>query len=249
MKGVGHLFSIPLRAEPSSKSEMVSQILFGETYQVIEQKSDWCLIQTDFDQYQGWINEAQFFHFVHTPSGQSYIIPSSLTWLQTPKIKLALPAGAQVFYQEDGKIETCCGYKGKLLYAMPPGQGILEVAQQFLMAPYLWGGRSYFGIDCSGFVQIAYKILGHALPRDAKDQALVGKTLGFLDNCQAGDLAFFENEQGKIVHVGIMLNPNQIIHAYGHVRVDNIDSTGIWSKEYKKYSHRLRLIKRPFSNA
>ncbi|NTW32657.1 MAG: C40 family peptidase, partial [Bacteroidetes bacterium] len=121
---------------------------------------------------------------------------------------------------------------------------IVENAYMYLDAPYLWGGRSPFGIDCSGFVQMVYKLIGIRLPRDASQQASQGTTINFLSEAVPGDIAFFDNEDGIIVHTGIIINNGQIIHASGRVRIDNLDHEGIFQVKTKKYTHKLRLIKR-----
>jgi cell wall-associated NlpC family hydrolase len=121
---------------------------------------------------------------------------------------------------------------------------IKETAYLFLNAPYLWGGRSPFGIDCSGFTQLVYKLNGYKLPRDARQQVELGSPLSFVEEAEAGDLAFFDNEEGNIVHVGIILENQQIIHASGSVRIDKFDHYGIFHSDNKKYSHMLRVIKK-----
>ena len=123
-------------------------------------------------------------------------------------------------------------------------ESIVEDALGFLNAPYLWGGRSFFGIDCSGFTQIIYKINGIKLPRDAYQQVEYGEALDFVEEAKGGDLAFFENENGDIIHVGIMLDDQKIIHAHGKVRIDELDSVGVFNKEQNKHTHKLRIIKR-----
>ena len=123
-------------------------------------------------------------------------------------------------------------------------ESIVEDALGFLNAPYLWGGRSFFGIDCSGFTQIIYKINGIKLPRDAYQQVECGEALDFVEEAKGGDLAFFENENGDIIHVGIMLDDQKIIHAHGKVRIDELDSIGVFNKEQNKHTHKLRIIKR-----
>jgi cell wall-associated NlpC family hydrolase len=121
---------------------------------------------------------------------------------------------------------------------------LIENAYIYLNAPYLWGGRSPLGIDCSGFTQLLYKLNGVQLPRDASQQAKVGQTLSFVEESEAGDLAFFDNEEGNIIHVGMVLDNNRIIHASGKVRIDRLDHQGIYNVDTHKYSHRLRLIKK-----
>ena len=120
---------------------------------------------------------------------------------------------------------------------------IITTALRFLNSPYLWGGRTPLGIDCSGFTQMVYRLQGIDLPRDAYQQSEVGTTLSFIEESEAGDLAFFDDQEGKITHVGIMLEDNHIIHASGKVRIDRIDQQGIFNKETGKHTHKLRLIK------
>ncbi len=117
-------------------------------------------------------------------------------------------------------------------------------AMSFLNMPYLWGGRSPAGIDCSGFTNIVYKLAGIRLRRDAWQQSEQGILINFIDEARPGDLAFFQNEEGKIIHVGIILQQQKIIHASGRVRIDTIDHYGIYDEELKKYTHQLRLIRR-----
>jgi gamma-D-glutamyl-L-lysine dipeptidyl-peptidase len=121
---------------------------------------------------------------------------------------------------------------------------IIKFARRYLYAPYLWGGKSPFGIDCSGFTQVVFRMAGVRLRRDASQQAEQGRLVDFVDQTQAGDLAFFENDKGKIVHVGIVMEGNQIIHAAGQVRIDRLDHQGIYNEERRLYSHKLRIIKR-----
>ena len=121
---------------------------------------------------------------------------------------------------------------------------LIKTAYMYLNTPYLWGGRSPMGIDCSGFTQMVYKINGIPLKRDASQQAQEGETLSFIEESEAGDLAFFDDKEGKITHVGLLLEKNHIIHAHGSVRIDQIDQTGIFNSETKTHSHKLRMIKK-----
>ena len=108
----------------------------------------------------------------------------------------------------------------------------------------MWGGKSPFGIDCSGLVQCVYQLHGVQLPRDAHQQATHGQTLGFIDESEPGDLAFFDDDEGKIIHVGLLLENNYILHAHGKVRIDRIDQTGIYNVDTQQHTHKLRIIKK-----
>jgi cell wall-associated NlpC family hydrolase len=123
-------------------------------------------------------------------------------------------------------------------------KGITEDAMLYLNSPYQWGGRSPFGIDCSGFAQMVYKLKKIKLLRDASQQATQGEVVNLLEEAEPGDLAFFDNEEGNITHVGILLDHFRVIHASGSVRIDSIDHEGIYDEKQGKYTHRLRLMKR-----
>jgi hypothetical protein len=245
MIGICTLSNIPLRKEASSQSEIVSMILFGETFTIEDQTTEWMKVTTAADSYSGFISSKQctlltqpIEHFEPSTGYPFSILSSDLGVVM-------VPFGAQLPNYVDGKC-TINNITYTVLSPQTPQayKDIAAMAKQFLNVPYLWGGRSVFGIDCSGYTQAVYKALGTQLPRDAYQQAEVGKTIAFLDEVQPGDLAFFDNEEGKITHVGIMLNPHQIIHASGQVRIDPIDSHGIMNTETQQYSHKLRIIKR-----
>ena len=121
---------------------------------------------------------------------------------------------------------------------------LVKTAFLYLNAPYLWGGKTPFGIDCSGFTQMVYKLNGYKLLRDVSQQATQGEALSFIEESQPGDLAFFDNSEGEIVHVGIIMKDNYIIHAYGKVRIDRLDQSGIYNTEARKHTHKLRVIKK-----
>lgn len=252
--GICILSIIPCRKEPASTSEMVTQLLFGETYSVIEEKEDWIKIKTHFDNYPCWISikQHQYISSSDMNNLSSNILNSEFVQIIHNKTtKLAFPItigatlpnlknnqsffGSQEFYF-DGLTSD---FKQK-----KSAEEIKQTAFLFLNAPYLWGGRSPFGIDCSGFTQLIFKLNGHTLPRDASQQVELGTPLSFVEEAEVGDLAFFDNEQGSIVHVGLIIGPNEIIHASGSVRVDKFDHYGIFHSDTKKYSHMLRVIKR-----
>ena len=236
---------------------MVTQLLFGETVKIYEEKKgDWRRIKTAFDDYDCWVDKKQIteisieefddindksrvlsgelVHVIHNKSTEEFIPIVLGSFLPNyNKNKVSFNVTDYVF---DGlTFDTSKeSLKNKLV----------ENAYLYLNTPYLWGGRSPFGIDCSGFTQLLYKLNGVKLPRDASQQAKVGQTLSFVEESEAGDLAFFDNEEGNIIHVGMVLENNRIIHASGKVRIDRLDHQGIYNVDTNKYSHRLRLIKK-----
>jgi gamma-D-glutamyl-L-lysine dipeptidyl-peptidase len=254
--GVCNLSLVPLRAEASDKSEMTSQLLFGDHFKVLEQTEKWVRIQTAFDDYQGWIDNKQFLAVKKETYDQSNAL-QALTGLQVyhPVMKqhsremLRLVAGSSlpVYNGSDCTLEGDVYKLSDIGFEPDPAKfydQVVESAKFYLHTPYLWGGRSVFGIDCSGFSQMVYKLCGVALKRDAWQQAMQGETVDFIQEARAGDLAFFDNEEGRIIHVGIMLADQQIIHASGKVKIDRIDSQGIYSADLQRYTHKLRIIKR-----
>jgi hypothetical protein len=255
--GICLLSVVPGRKEPSHASEMVTQLLFGEHYEVIEEKEGWVRVRNDFDSYTCWISARQHNRipepiFRKIRSTSPHFTAEPVQQVRDVEKRRAFPVliGSALPLFENGSFvieNRHFSFQGKtaaLKNAHSGGNEIEATAALFLNAPYLWGGRSYFGIDCSGFVQTVYKLNGVKLPRDAAEQVSQGKALDFVEEAEKGDLAFFDNETGKIVHVGIMLGDEKIIHASGSVRVDKIDHFGIFNLETKKYSHNLRVIKR-----
>ncbi|MBC7744768.1 MAG: C40 family peptidase [Flavobacterium sp.] len=254
--GVCNLSLVPLRAEPSDRSEMVSQLLFGDHFKILEKKESWILILTSYDDYKGWIDfkqyaEVDFATFEILNKQQTIIgfnIHQAVQNIATGEV-LNLVAASYLPAYQNGKFYIGKTFYSTLLPALMPdinlfSSKISEAAYFYLNTPYLWGGRSPFGIDCSGFCQMVFKQFAIKLKRDAWQQAEQGDMVNFLQEAQPGDLAFFDNAEGKIVHVGMMLNNNQIIHASGRVKIDRIDTEGIYSSELKKYTHKLRIIKR-----
>ena len=254
--GICLLSVVPCRKEASNVSEMVTQLLFGEHYSVIDQTETWLKIVSAYDKYECWINIKQHTKISETTfkllESQSSVLTTDLTQNITNKSsKLFFPIlmGSTLpgYSGKEGKIEDFVfDFSGKTTISSvkKTTEELLATAKLFLNAPYLWGGKTIFGIDCSGFTQLVYKLNGYKLPRDAWQQAEQGTPLSFVEEAQPGDLAFFDNEEGKIVHVGIILSQTEIIHASGKVRIDKFDHYGIFHSENKKYSHMLRVIKR-----
>jgi cell wall-associated NlpC family hydrolase len=248
--GICQLAIIPIRAEGGERSEMVSQLLFGETYEIVELQEKWVKIKTTYDSYEGWISSVQ----LSVLSEEDYLTiqedkltlttqPVTLVNKQADNSLLYLPAGSTLPFYENGSSWINNEVYG-LNDAGEPASDLIAIAKTYLNTPYLWGGRTHFGIDCSGFAQTVFKQHGIKIKRDASQQAEQGEVVDFLPAAKAGDLAFFDNAEGRIIHVGIMLNHEQIIHASGRVKIDHIDGQGIYSEEFKKHTHQLRIIKR-----
>jgi hypothetical protein len=253
--GICHLSNVPCRLEPADTSEMVSQLLYGETVKIYEEKKkDWRRAITAFDNYDCWIDIKQVtiiteeeFNAINSDFVSSELV--DVVGKEGSKIVTPISFGSTLpnlknstinFAEEDFSFDG--GYVDTSI-EIPKGN-LIGNSMMYLNAPYLWGGRSPFGVDCSGFTQVIYKLNGFKLPRDASQQAEIGETLSFIEESESGDLAFFDNEEGNIIHVGIMLENNRIIHASGKVRIDKIDHQGIFNVDTNTYSHRLRLIKK-----
>jgi hypothetical protein len=245
MIGICNLSNIPLRLEADNRSEIVSQLLFGETYTVTDQTDEWIKIITHDDQYSGWISMKQHEPIQSNPQTNTVSCVFPYVIATSGKGKVMIPAGSCLpdLSGNEFKInETSYTLNDQnIIYTI---EDLGNIALQYKNVPYLWGGRSPFGIDCSGFVQTVYKQIGIQLKRDASQQAEQGERVSFLEESKCGDLAFFDNDEGKIVHVGLMLDKQTIIHASGRVRVDSIDNFGIMNMEENHYSHKLRIIKR-----
>lgn len=255
-KGLCTISVIPIRREASHKSEMVTQLLFGEAWELILEDGDWLHIRCLDDGYEGWLDRRQARWAKAADLQASTAFTLDLVHSATSKDRhVLLPLGSTLRAYDGLNFKLL---QEKLVYngqATDPGNSsgnaaaALKMARKFLGVPYLWGGRSPFGIDCSGLVQVVAKVAGLRLPRDARDQALTGDSIDFIHQAAEGDLAYFDAEDGRIVHVGLLTGNGFILHASGQVRLDPIDQQGIFDREAKKYSHRLRLIKRPDWNA
>jgi cell wall-associated NlpC family hydrolase len=253
--GICNLSIIPLRVEPNDQSEMVSQVLFGEHFKVLEKSKQWCKIRLAYDTYEGWIDVKQ--HLEITKEYYQNLDTSTITltnqlidFVANKKNEL-LPIllGSTLPSYENGAFELVTNkylFEGQTIARTGSKDDIIKTTFFYANAPYLWGGKTPFGIDCSGFTQMVYKINGIRLFRDASQQASQGEVLSFIEESEPGDLAFFDNKEGEIIHVGIIMANNYIIHASGHVRIDRLDQSGIFNEELKKHTHKLRVIKKIF---
>jgi hypothetical protein len=229
---------------------MVTQQLFGETCTIVDTAKDhWIKIKCSYDGYEGWCQEMHVLVISDddVPGNQSTFTGDVINTVRFNNEPMFLPFGCTIVKNADNKLPL--HYDGKLWDVAAAKQDeatIRALAFRYLNTGYLWGGKSIFGIDCSGYTQTVYKMLNFRLLRDASQQATQGDSVGFLQEARCGDLAFFDNEAGKITHVGILLNDHEIIHSSGKVRLDNIDGTGIINKETAERTHKLRIIKRYF---
>ncbi len=258
IKGFGYcnLSLAALHSEPDHRSEMVSQVLFGETFSIIDQRKNWRLVSCSLDDYAGWIEagqyeeitEAEYMRLLHgnTPVSSELVqvisdnthnrffpllLGSSLPGIDEQSFRIG-----QTEYVFEGDIRQ-------------PGivdlqAGLLQAAFLYLHSPYQWGGRSPFGIDCSGFVQMVFKLVGISLLRDTGQQVSLGDVVNLPSEVRAGDIAFFDNDEGQIIHTGIIIDSKHIIHSSGFVKVNRFDHFGIFNEKGKRYTHKLRVIKR-----
>lgn len=253
--GVCRLSVVSVRSEPADKSEQVTQLLFGDHYSVSERTSDnkWVRIRIHFDQYDGWIDAKQhqqitkdhFNHINHAEFKITTDLTSTLLYNKSPQVIL-IGSMIPISSSELFKMEEQFAFNGE---AKNVGQRrefdfLRAIAIKYLNSPYQWGGKNPFGIDCSGFTQMVFKICGYRLLRDAGQQVAQGKPVDSLAAARRGDLAFFSNGEGKVVHTGILLTENKIIHASGKVRVDSLTEDGILHSESRILSHKLSALRR-----
>ncbi len=244
--GICNLSIVPLRFEPSDKSELVSQVLYGDYFKVLEQRKSWSKIRLAFDNYEGWIDNKQYLefseeHYKFLEKSTPKVSHDLVEFIQDENDQLhSIVLGSSLnglsFFKHkfDGTSFDGKGYK----------ENLIKTAFLYLNSPYLWGGKTPFGIDCSGFTQMVYKLNGFKLLRDASQQASQGEALSFIEESEPGDLAFFDNSEGDIIHVGLIMKDNYIIHAHGNVRIDRLDHSGIYNVDRKVHTHKLRVIKK-----
>lgn len=232
---------VPVRAAESEASEMTTQMLFGEEYCVVAVRGKWAEIRTALDDYHGYI-DAKLIDESAEMEGDVAVATAPLIRIEKVDVgEIYLPGGSILPMAREFSLGKT---KFRQIEDIAPVENPLEAARQFIGAPYLWGGRSVMGIDCSGLAQLAYRICGTTLPRDASQQVSVGREIAFGEH-KAGDLAFFENENGKITHVGIVANDGLILHASADVHFDVLDENGIYSLSRGRYTHKLAKITRP----
>ncbi|WP_422350786.1 NlpC/P60 family protein [Flagellimonas sp.] len=244
--GICHLSIVPIRVNPEDCTEMVSQLLYGEHFKVVENRKRWSKIRVAYDKCEGWIPNNQF----------TLISEEDYKGLDNITPNLAADIVSHICTSEGMLLPIVMGsvtsvanllrhtFEGHAIESQHPKSNLVDTALLYLNTPYLWGGKTPFGIDCSGFTQMVYKINGYSLKRNAEQQSQQGEALSFIEESEPGDLAFFDNNEGLIDHVGIILKDNYIIHTHGHVRIDRLDHTGIFNTDEKIYTHKLRVIKK-----
>ena len=244
--GICNLSIVPLRFDASDKSELVSQVLYGDIFKILEQRKSWSKIRLAFDTYEGWIDNKQLFE----------ITEEQYQKINKEKPKLSIDL-VEFIEDNDKQLHAILlgsslnglsilnhKHDGNTVAKTNPKENLIKTAFLYLNTPYLWGGKTPFGIDCSGFTQMVYKLNGYKLLRDASQQATQGEALSFIEESEPGDLAFFDNSEGNIIHVGIIMSDNYIIHAHGKVRIDRLDHSGIYNVDKKIHTHKLRVIKK-----
>jgi hypothetical protein len=244
--GICPLSIVPLRETTSNNSEMVSQVLYGEHFKILEERAQWSRIRVAFDNFEAWISNKQL---LKIPEEIYFQLEEAIPKYSADLFDfvtdqnghlITIPVGASV--NATGLLDH--QFEGHSLSGEKPKMEIVKTALLYLNSPYSWGGKSPLGIDCSGLTQMVYKLNGYQLNRNSADQAKQGEPLSFIEESEAGDLAFFDDKEGVIDHVGIMMNDNYIIHVDGKVRIDRIDHSGIFNAELKRHTHQLRVIKK-----
>jgi len=263
--GITHLSQIPMREEPAHKAQLVSQLLFGDAYQIEEVSGEWLKIKTLDCNYEGYIekklwNELHEIDATEYESLPKYFVNDYLIFIKDfeTNITFSVFMGSSFPYPQDNMLIL-----GNAIFVIELPEvrtfpyhptlsekqtALLQFASGYLRVPYLWGGRTPAGIDCSALVQVVFKSVNIALPRDAEQQVTYGTQIDFATEWQVGDIAFFDNEEGKITHTGIIVGKDKILHASGFVKIDRIDTTGIYNKQLEQYTHKLRIVRRVIEN-
>jgi hypothetical protein len=259
--GITHLSQISMREHPAHQSQLVSQLLFGDASEIVELVGDWLKIKTLDCGYEGYIDR-KLWNELHEEDAtvyaslKKYIVTDYLIFIKEFETNVTFPvfSGSSFPYPQDnmlilGNAIFMVELPEERIFPKHPTlsdkqSALLQFASGYLRAPYLWGGRTPAGIDCSALVQLAFKSVNLSLPRDASQQVNHGAQIDFATEWQVGDVAFFDNEEGKITHVGIICGKDKILHASGYVRIDMLDSTGIYNKQIEQYTHKLRTVRR-----
>ncbi len=252
--GICPLSVVPVRSNAAHKSEQISQLLYGEMVEYLEKRGSWVKVRCVWDNYIGWVQGVQLepitrVEYEKYSSRFSYNLDMVAGAMADDHylpltIGATLPGFDGMRFHIGTRHYTFSGQSIEPLDLTPSADLVLKIARRYLYAPYQWGGRSPLGIDCSGFTQVIFKMVGLSLPRDSSQQVEKGVLIDFVEQSQEGDLAFFDNRKGHINHVGVLMPEGKIIHASGQVRIDKLDHYGIFNEALNKYTHRLRVIRR-----
>ena len=239
--GIVNLSLVPVRRKNNAKSEMISQFFFGELIEINLKKKNWSLVISNIDKYKGWIRTS---HFLSISKSDYFKLDNKKKKFSDTEISIS-NKNVRKYTIPSGSLISNCDYLGfSCDFNNSKFNNVKEISLTFLNSPYLWGGKTKFGTDCSGFVQTVFKIYGKILPRDAYEQALEGVEVSSVKNSKKGDLAFFGKKIDLITHVGIIISTNKIIHSSGMVRIDKLNDNGIFNLDSKEISHDLKLIRR-----
>lgn len=255
--GICQIVVAPGRAEPADQAEIKMQLVFGDLVRIVEVRDNWTQVEMVKYDYTCWcdtkhfaiLSQVQFDEILNKPEVRVADITSSIRNKRNGELT-HLIKGCLLPNFENGELsfgDQSFQFLGNTNIGFElTRDNIVKTSLTYLNSPYLWGGNSPYGIDCSGITQMTYLLYGIQIPRDAKDQGTVGRTLSFLEEAQPGDLVYFDNAEGVITHVGILIGDGKIIHAAGHVRIDKIDHQGIYREEWGRYTHKTRTIKTLF---
>ena len=255
-KGIVYQGYVPVRREPSETSEMVSQVLFGEEFRILNSNGKWLQISLYFDGIEGWVTKdgvdtIEPENMPENESDRGYrMVSHPCIIVQDLKLdrQLILPAGS-IWPKTGGNALTLGRHEFGLLSEeglITPGPHMdpEEIGKGLISLPHLWGGRSGFGFDGPGLVQMLCRMMGLQLPRQCNQQAGLGTTVNFMHEIRKGDLAYFDNEEAELVHAGMVLDGGRVLHCSTNVRIDRLDHHGIYSIEKEAYTYKLRVIKR-----
>ncbi len=256
--GVCRLAVVPVRTGPGDTAEQVTQLLFGDHYEVgmVSPDKKWISIRIITDQCAGWIDTGQ--HHSITAAYLEQInqadfkitldIASTILYKKNP-LTIVMGSIVPISTSELFKMEEQLAFNGvsKSLSQRRDYEFLKTIALKYINAPYQWGGKSPFGIDAGGLVQMTFKISGYSLARHVAQQAAQGKKVKSLPEARPGDVAFFSDKEGKPIHAGILLEDDRIIHSTGRVRIDHINEEGILNTETKIYTHHLAGVRRILS--